>query len=51
VKKLVQTKAALKRWNKLHFGNIQAHIKSSLLKLDQVQSAPSSSQASLKESL
>jgi hypothetical protein len=24
VKKLAQTKVALKRWNKLHFGNIQA---------------------------
>ena len=51
VKKLVQTKATLKRWNKLHFGNIQAQIKSSLLKLDKVQSAPSSSLASKEESL
>jgi hypothetical protein len=51
VKKLVQTKAALKRWNKLHFGNIQTQIKSSLLKLDKVQSAPPCSLASKEESL
>jgi hypothetical protein len=36
MKKLVQTKAALKRWNILHFGNIQAKIKSTLLMIDQV---------------
>jgi hypothetical protein len=36
VKKLAQTKVALKRWNSLHFGNIQAKIKSTQLKIDQV---------------
>ena len=51
VKKLVQTKAALKRWNILHFGNNQAKIKSIMLKIDQVQFAPPYSQASLQESL
>jgi hypothetical protein len=51
VKKLNQTKAALKRWNAIHFGNIQANIKSSLLKLDQLQHSPPSSQARLQESL
>ena len=34
VKKLDQTKATFKRWNTIYFGNIQAKIKSSLLKLD-----------------
>jgi hypothetical protein len=51
MKKLNQTKAALKRWNTIHFGNIQAKIKSSLLKLDQIQHSPPSSQVSLQESL
>ncbi|XP_059450878.1 uncharacterized protein LOC132181647 [Corylus avellana] len=51
VKKLAQTKAALKRWNNLIFGNIQAKIKSSLFKIDQIQISPPSSQASLQESL
>ncbi|XP_059430102.1 uncharacterized protein LOC132163748 [Corylus avellana] len=51
VKKLAQTKAALKRWNNLIFGNIQAKIKSSLFKIDQIQTSPPSSQASLQESL
>ena len=36
VKKLNQTKAALKTWNHLHFGNIQSQIKSTLFKIDQV---------------
>jgi hypothetical protein len=35
----------------LHFGNIQAKIKSALSKIDQVQCSPPSSQASLHESL
>ena len=51
VQKLAQTKTALKRWNSLHFGNIQAKIKFTLSKIDQVQSSLLGSQASLHESL
>jgi hypothetical protein len=51
VKKLAQTKAALKRWNSQHFGNIQTKIKSTLIKIDQVQLASPCPQASLQESL
>jgi hypothetical protein len=51
VKKLAQTKATLKRWNSLHFSNIQTKIKPTLLKIDQVQLAPPYPQASLQESL
>jgi hypothetical protein len=43
VKKLNHTIAALKRWNSLHFGNIQKNIKSTLARIDQVQSAPPNS--------
>ena len=51
VKKLNQTKAALKIWNIIHFGNIQAKIKSSLIKLEQIQLSPTCPQASVQESL
>jgi hypothetical protein len=34
VNKLLHTKKSLKRWNYLHFGEIQARIKSTLAKLD-----------------
>jgi hypothetical protein len=51
VKKLAQTKAALKRWNTQHFGKIQTKIKSTLFKIDQVQQAPPCPQATLQESL
>jgi hypothetical protein len=40
VQKLAQTKTTLKRWNSLHFGNIQAKIKFALSKIDQVQLSP-----------
>jgi hypothetical protein len=40
VQKLKITKAALKRWNSLHFGNIITNIKAKLLQLDQAQKAP-----------
>jgi hypothetical protein len=42
VKKLLHTKASLKRWNYLHFGNIQAKIKSIMVKLDNIQKSPPS---------
>jgi hypothetical protein len=50
VKKLNQTKAALKRWNKIHFGNIQEKIKSTLTKTDLIQQASPCSRNFLKES-
>ena len=40
VKKLKHTQVALKRYNSLHFGNIQEKIKSTMTKIDQVQSVP-----------
>jgi hypothetical protein len=53
IKKLNQTRAALKRWNSLHFGNIQIKIKATLASIDEVQSSPPppppSSQSSLTE--
>jgi hypothetical protein len=51
VKKLNQTKAALKRWNIIHFGNIQEKIKASLLKIEEIQLSPPSPQASVLVSL
>ena len=56
VKKLDHTKTSLKIWNYLHFGNIQAQIKSVLVKLDSIQNSPPSPtffsiETSLKASL
>jgi hypothetical protein len=44
IKKLNQTRAAFKRWNSLHFGNIQVKIKSTLASIDKIQLSPPSSQ-------
>jgi hypothetical protein len=51
VKKLNHTKATLKMCNHLHFGNIHSQIKSTLLKIDQVQISPPSSHHSLQETM
>jgi hypothetical protein len=40
VKKLNQIRAALKRWNSLHFGNIQVKIKATLARIDEIQTPP-----------
>jgi hypothetical protein len=50
IKKLNQTRSALKRWNSLHFGNIQIKIKSTLARIDDLQTSTPSSQSSLMES-
>jgi hypothetical protein len=50
--KLKNTTVALKRWNHLHFGNIQNKIKSTMRRIDQVQgSHPSQSAFSLELNL
>jgi hypothetical protein len=49
---MLHTKKSLQRWNYLHFGKIQAWIKSTLAKLDNIQkSPPSLSSFSLETSL
>jgi exonuclease III len=50
VKKLKHTKAALRRWNSLYFGNIQNRIKSTLISIDKVQCGPASLNSSVLES-
>jgi hypothetical protein len=50
VRKLTQTKTALKWWNKIHFGNIQEKIKSTLAKIDLIQQATPCSNNFLIES-
>jgi hypothetical protein len=50
IKKLNQTRSALKRWNSLHFGNIQIKIKSTLARIDDLQISALSTQSSLMES-
>ena len=50
VRKLNQTKTALKHWNKIHFGNVQKQIKSTLTKIDLIQQAPPCSNTFLMES-
>jgi hypothetical protein len=39
-KKLKNTRNSLKKWNSIHFGNIQSRIKATKAKLDQVQQLP-----------
>ena len=52
VKKLNHTKDSLKRWNSLHFKNIQAEIKSTMAKINKIQQLPRSpNSSSIKSNL
>jgi hypothetical protein len=55
-RKQFHTKESLKRWNAIHFGNIQKKIKATKAMIDKVQQLPLSpssfsSEANLKDSL
>jgi hypothetical protein len=56
IRKQFHTKESLKRWNAIHFGNIQKKIKATKAMIDKVQQLPPSpssfsSEANLKVSL
>jgi hypothetical protein len=49
VKKLNHTRAALKKWNNLHFGHIQTQIKEAFAQLDSIQKCSPSGSNSILE--
>jgi hypothetical protein len=48
VKKLLNTKISLLKWNRIYFGNIQTKIKSTLARINQIQTSPPAPPLSLR---